>query len=110
MVGWPRDAMLYPKKGAGEQFTAKDFRTWAGTVLAVRELCAAGPGRNERESQEKDRACREAVAHRLGNRPATCRKYYVHPAILDAYSDGCLFSTMFSSMKKLAGETRAKAA
>jgi DNA topoisomerase-1 len=130
------DVNEYIPEIAGEQFTAKDFRTWAGTVLGVLELSAAGPGRNERESKKKIVHAVKAVAHRLGNRPTTCRKYYVHPAILDAYSDGSLFSTMEQGVeqesayaglglraeeycvmviiaahqKKLAGETRAKAA
>lgn len=79
---------------AGEEFTAKDFRTWAGTVLAVRELRAAGPARTERAVKKAVVTAVKSVARRLGNRPATCRKYYIHPAILDAYSNGSLFSTI----------------
>src|SRR6185436_16067834 len=66
--------------------TAKDFRTWAGTVLAYRALRALQP-----EGQASKRAVVEAIrttAERLGNTPAVARKSYVHPAVLDAYMDG----------------------
>jgi len=62
--------------------------------LATRELYAAGPCRNEKQAKKFVVEAVKRVAQRLGNRPATCRKYYIHPAILDAYSDGRLFSTM----------------
>ncbi|HWD00621.1 MAG TPA: hypothetical protein VG456_27885 [Candidatus Sulfopaludibacter sp.] len=85
------DVNRYLHEVAGHDFTAKDFRTWAGTVLAVRELCAAGPAPSETQAKKTIVAAVKAVARRLGNRPATCRKYYMHPAILDAYMDGSLF-------------------
>lgn len=88
------DVNRYIRDIAGRDFTAKDFRTWAGTVLAVRELCGAGPCRNETAGKHTIVNAVKGVAGRLGNRPATCRKYYIHPAILDAYSDGSLFSAM----------------
>jgi len=87
------DVNRYIREITGHDFTAKDFRTWAGTVLAVKELCAAGPARNEGEGKKAVVDAVKSVARRLGNRPATCRKYYVHPAILDAYSTGSLFDT-----------------
>src|SRR4029079_304515 len=65
--------------------TAKDFRTWAGTVLAALALSELGSSQSETEAQRK---IRMAVAHgagRLGNTPAICRKCYVHPQILDGY-------------------------
>ncbi|HLK63873.1 MAG TPA: hypothetical protein VKU19_10570 [Bryobacteraceae bacterium] len=88
------DVNEYIREVAGQDFTAKDFRTWAGTLLAVRELCAAGPSSSETASKRNIVQAIKSVARRLGNRPATCRKYYVHPAILDAYADGSLFPTM----------------
>ncbi len=88
------DVNRYIREIAGSQFTAKDFRTWAGTVLAVRQLYSAGMARTEREGKKAVVAAVKAVAAKLGNRPATCRKYYVHPAILDAYQSGSLFATM----------------
>jgi DNA topoisomerase-1 len=78
----------------GQDFTAKDFRTWAGTILGARELTAAGPCLNERDGKKKIVAAVKNVAQRLGNRPATARKYYIHPAIIEAYSNGTLFETM----------------
>ena len=88
------DVNQYIRHIAGRDFTAKDFRTWAGTVLAVRELCAAGPSQSATSTKKTVVNAVKSVARRLGNRPATCRKYYVHPAILDAYSEGSLFAAM----------------
>jgi len=87
------DVNRYIRDLAGTDFTAKDFRTWAGTLLAARELHAAGPARGNAARKAIVNAIKE-VAKRLGNRPATCRKYYIHPAILDAYADGSLFEVM----------------
>ncbi|MGA7240969.1 MAG: DNA topoisomerase IB [Bryobacteraceae bacterium] len=84
----------YIRRLTGHDFTAKDFRTWAGTLLAARELDAAGPSTSATESKRAIVSAVKTVARQLGNRPATCRKYYVHPAILDAYADGSLFETM----------------
>ena len=88
------DVNRYIREIAGDEFTAKDFRTWAGTLLALRELAAAGPSRNARQRKQAVIAAIKAVAAQLGNRPATCRKYYVHPAILEAYMDGSLFPVL----------------
>jgi DNA topoisomerase-1 len=88
------DVNDYIRSIAGDDFTAKDFRTWAGTVLAVRELYAAGAAPSESAAKRAVVEAVKNVARRLGNRPATCRKYYIHPAILDAYSDGALFTAM----------------
>jgi DNA topoisomerase-1 len=87
------DVNRYIRDLAETDFTAKDFRTWAGTLLAARELHAAGPADGNDAKKIIVSAVKE-VARRLGNRPATCRKYYIHPAILDAYSDGSLFQAM----------------
>jgi len=84
------DVNRYIRETAGGEFTAKDFRTWAGTLLALRELAAAEPSHNERQAKRVVVGAIKAVAAELGNRPATCRKYYVHPAILEAYMDGSL--------------------
>jgi DNA topoisomerase-1 len=88
------DVNRYIREVAGQDFTAKDFRTWAGTLLATRELYAAGPCGNEQETKKAVVEAVKRVARHLGNRPATCRKYYIHPAIQTAYADGSLFSTM----------------
>jgi DNA topoisomerase-1 len=85
------DVNSYLREIAGEDFSAKDFRTLAGTVLAARELAACGPCRNPRHAAKNVVAACRRVAEKLGNRPATCRKYYIHPAVIEAYSDGQLF-------------------
>ena len=84
----------YIRDLAGQDFTAKDFRTWAGTLLAARELYNAGPAETESEAKKTTVEAVGKVAKHLGNRSATCRKYYIHPAILAAYSDRTLFEKM----------------
>ncbi|PWU07812.1 MAG: DNA topoisomerase I [Terriglobia bacterium] len=88
------DVNDYIRKLSGQDFTAKDFRTWAGTVLAAEALYKAGPAATAAAAKRKVVSALTHVARRLGNRPATCRKYYVHPAIIDAYSEGSLFRVM----------------
>jgi len=85
------DVNRYIREISGHDFTAKDFRTWAGTLLAIEELSAAGPARNATAVKKGVVNAVKRVARRLGNRPATCRKYYIHPAILESYDDGSLF-------------------
>jgi len=85
------DVNAYLKEISGGDFTAKDFRTWVGTMQGARELARLGPARSETEAKRHIVAAVKSVAARLGNRPATSRKYYVHPAVLDAYVDGMLF-------------------
>ena len=68
--------------------TAKDFRTWAGTVLAYRALRSIGKGSTDREKQRNIAAAIRATADELGNTPAVARSAYVHPAVVDAYLDG----------------------
>jgi len=88
------DVNSYLREISGQDFTAKDFRTWFGTVLAVRELAAGGPCRSQTEGKRTIVSAVKNVARQLGNRPATCRKYYIHPAVIDAYSDGSLFRVL----------------
>jgi DNA topoisomerase I len=88
------DVNRYIRQVAGDQFSAKDFRTWAGTLLAVRELSAIGPAKTTTAANKAIVQAVRGVAAGLGNRPAAARKYYIHPAILDAYSDGSLFTTL----------------
>ena len=68
--------------------TAKDFRTWAGTVLAYRALRALGKGATDREKQRNVTAAIRDAAENLGNTAAVARQAYVHPAVVDAYLDG----------------------
>lgn len=84
------DVNQYLREAAGEPFTAKDYRTWAGTVLAAKAL-------HEFEKQSPGKPLKknllraiETVASRLGNTKAVCRKCYIHPAVMTAYLDGTL--------------------
>jgi DNA topoisomerase I len=79
---------------SGEDFSAKDFRTWAGTVQAAQALAEIGPFTSDTEAKRNIVEAVKRTAERLGNRPATCRKYYVHPAIMDAYLDGSLIESL----------------
>ena len=83
------DVNDYIREFAGADFSAKDFRTWAGTLLTARALSAAQaaePG----ERKARIVAAIAEVAARLGNTPSVCRKCYIHPAVLDAYAAGTL--------------------
>ena len=83
------DVNAYLREVAGDAFTAKDFRTWAGSVLALRAL----RGRaftSKVEARRNLTGAVETVARRLGNTPAICRKCYVHPGVVDAYVDRVL--------------------
>ena len=82
------DVNAYVRDISGADFTAKDFRTWAGTVLAAQALAATPHVANERMAKRNVSAAIEVVASRLGNTPAVCRKCYVHPAVIGAYLDG----------------------
>jgi DNA topoisomerase-1 len=84
------DVNSYLRTISGEDFTAKDFRTWSGTVEAALELRELGTAKSQTEAKKNITQAIKNVAEKLGNRPATCRKYYVHPAILDAYAEGTL--------------------
>jgi DNA topoisomerase-1 len=84
------DVNAYVREVANADFTAKDFRTWAGTVLAawaLDELATTGTGRPSKRSVVR---AIETVAARLGNTPSVCRKGYVHPEVVEAYLDGTL--------------------
>lgn len=85
------DVNSYLKEVAGEEFTAKDFRTWNGTLEAFVTLRKSGPAGSESEAKKSIVECVKSVARTLGNRPATCRKYYIHPGVLEAFQDGTIF-------------------
>src|SRR2546423_2764398 len=84
------DVNAYLREVAGDDFTAKDFRTWAGTVLAARALARAGAFDGEREGRRNVVAAIDEVARRLRNTRAVSRACYIHPAVIDAYLDGSL--------------------
>ncbi len=108
------DVNEYLREIAGEEFTAKDFRTWAGTVLASQALREIETFDSEAQAKKNVVAAVEKVAERLGNTKAVCRKCYIHPAVLHAYLDGSMLQTlkqraavMAKSMSKLRPEEAA---
>jgi DNA topoisomerase-1 len=88
------DVNAYLREVSGADFTAKDFRTWAGTVLAAMALQELEKVDSEAGRKRNIVSAIEAVAERLGNTPAVCRKCYVHPVILDAYLEGAMIKTL----------------
>ena len=84
------DVNDYLREITGEEFTAKDFRTWVGTLLAVAALKAIGPAESERDAKSAILRAIDQVAEQLNNTRAVCRKYYVHPAVLETYQAGTL--------------------
>lgn len=87
MIG-SADVNAYLREVCGQEFTAKDFRTWAGTVLAAKALAADARFKSPTEAKRKINGAIASVAERLGNTKAICRKSYIHPAILNAYMNG----------------------
>ncbi len=79
------DVNAYLRAVAGADFTAKDFRTWAGTVLAAEALAACETCESERQAKRNVIHVVESVAARLGNTRAVCRRCYIHPDVIDAY-------------------------
>ena len=84
------DVNAYLREITGQDFTAKDFRTWAGTVLAALALREFESFDSEAGAKRNVRTAIESVAGRLGNTPTICRKCYIHPQILDCYLEGDL--------------------
>jgi len=84
------DVNAYLRDISGEDFTAKDFRTWAGTILAARFLCETITRPNTRGAKEQLVRAIARVADELGNTPAVCKKGYIHPAVIAAYLAGGL--------------------
>lgn len=84
------DVNAYLREMTDQEFTAKDFRTWTGTVLAATALRDLGLSASETQAKKNIVQAIKSVAGRLGNTQAICRKCYVHPAILDSYLDGSL--------------------
>jgi DNA topoisomerase-1 len=88
------DVNAYLRQITGRDFSAKDFRTWAATVLAAVALEKRGAAPSATQAKKRVVAAVEAVAERLGNTAAIARKSYVHPAVVDAYLDGSLGAGM----------------
>jgi DNA topoisomerase I len=85
------DVNEYLRLISDQDFTAKDFRTWAGTLLAARALDESSSPESKTEAKSAAVAAAESVAHRLGNTAAICRKCYIHPSVLEAFQDPALF-------------------
>jgi DNA topoisomerase-1 len=84
------DVNAYLRDALGDDFSAKDFRTWAGTLAAARTLVTLSDCADQAEAAKNVVICVKAVAGVLGNTPAVCRKAYIHPAVLEAYEAGKL--------------------
>jgi DNA topoisomerase I len=89
-----QDVNAYLKEISGEDFTAKDFRTWSGTVLAATALREFDEAGSATQAKKNVLEAIEAVAGMLGNTRAVCRKSYIHPAIIDAYMDGSMIEAL----------------
>jgi DNA topoisomerase-1 len=85
-----QDVNDYLRETGGGEYTAKDFRTWAGTVLAAEALRAFERFDSQAQAKRNLLSAIDAVAKRLGNTRSVCRKCYIHPAVVDSYMDGSL--------------------
>ena len=88
------DVNDYLREISGEEFTAKEFRTWGGTLSALTELRKMGPADRAEQCRKNIAAAIKAAAQCLGNTPAVCRKSYIHPVIIEAYLEGALIPTV----------------
>lgn len=93
------DVNAYLREITGQEITAKDFRTWAGTVLAALALQEFEAFDSAAKAKKNLRAAIESVSARLGNTPTICRKCYIHPEILDGYLEGALLIQVADAVK-----------
>jgi DNA topoisomerase-1 len=104
------DVNDYLREISGSDFTAKDFRTWAGTVLAALALREYGPPASESQAKHNVVRAIEFVAARLGNTPAISRKCYVHPKVIEAYDEGVIASEPKEGTRDAGASNGARAA
>jgi len=102
------DVNAYLREISGDDFTAKDFRTWAGTVLAAQALAHLARFKSQTEAKRNVLRAIECVASRLGNTKAVCRKAYIHPAIFAAYMDGRPMATDEAGVAAMIGRKRGR--
>jgi DNA topoisomerase I len=103
------DVNGYLRDKIGANFSAKDFRTWHGTVLAAVELAREGPPKSRGVAERAIRAAVKRVAERLGNTPAVCRSSYIDPKLLDRFRDGATIRLPSGSdRKKVDAKRRAR--
>ena len=88
------DVNEYLQNVTGRDITAKDFRTWAGTMLVADALRSMGPAKTKREAEKNIIAAVDVTAKRLGNTRSVCRKYYIHPVLIEAYLEGSVLPPM----------------
>jgi DNA topoisomerase-1 len=94
------DVNDYLRTITGEEYTAKDFRTWSGTVLAALALQEFEKFDSETQAKKNIVRAIESVAAKLGNTPSICRKCYVHPAVLEAYLEGSVLAALRTTSEK----------
>jgi DNA topoisomerase I len=94
------DVNQYIREISGQEFTAKDFRTWAGTLLAIEALTRIGPFSTQRSAKSNVLKAIDEVAEQLNNTRAVCRKYYVHPVVLASYMEGNLLEHLGGGSKQ----------
>jgi DNA topoisomerase-1 len=80
----------YIREAMGDQFSAKDFRTWAATVSAARAFCEMALPTSQTEARRNVSACMRTIAGLLGNTPTVCRASYVHPRVIELYETGSI--------------------
>jgi len=94
------DVNAYLREISGKDFTAKDFRTWAGTVLAATTLKEFAAFESATQAKRNLVQATEEVAHRLGNTAAICRKCYIHPDLVEDYLEGKLLASLHPNKEK----------
>ena len=89
------DVNEYLQSLTGEHYTAKDFRTWSGTIQAALALQALGKAESEKDAKKNVVQAIATAAQKLGNTPTICKKCYIHPVILETYMDGSMFEAEY---------------
>lgn len=99
----PRDVNAYIKEACGSEFSAKDFRTWGGTLLAALALADMGKVESERQIKKNLVQAVKRVAERLGNTPTVCRNCYIHPVVFERYRQGMTLEDFRPKMARIIG-------
>jgi DNA topoisomerase-1 len=98
----------YLREITGREVTAKDFRTWAGTMLAAEALREMGPAETKKQAEKNIVVAVDRTKARLGNTRSVCRKYYIHPVLIEAYLEGDVLQPIGEKEWKPRGETAGK--
>ena len=98
------DVNEYLKAITGQEFTAKDFRTWNGTILAVAALRDLGPAATQKAAKAAIINAVDKVAEQLNNTRAVCRKYYIHPTVFETYAAGTMLEALANGEVSSASE------